>query len=102
MKLAISINFSNIHILNPAIPFLGRIAMLVSAFLCAHHWPKQIACNGTLGWSGIVSTFAMEKLSLERLSDLNKVAQLIRGKARIQPSKSWKLLVTSLLSLWGI
>lgn len=69
----------------------------VSSILALAH-----CANSALGRRGGVSLLALENLSLEKLSDLNKVAQLIRGEARSQPSKSSKLLVTSLLSLGGI
>lgn len=58
--------------------------------------------NGALGRRGAVSLSVLKNLSLEKLSDLNKGAQLRRGEARSQPSTSSKLLVTSLLSLGGI
>lgn len=67
-------NSFNIQTLNPAVLFLGTIAMLVSAFLCAQHYARLQMLFHLLQnsrWSDIISGFELKKLSLERLNDLN-------------------------------
>lgn len=77
-------NSFNTYTLNPAVLFLEIRAMLVSASLCAQHYARlqMFHLLQKSRWSDIISVFELKKLSLERLNDLNKIPQLIRGKAQ--------------------
>lgn len=78
-------NSFNTYTLNPAVLILEIRAMLVSASLCAQHYAHLQMLFHLLQksrWSDIISVFELKKLSLERLNDLNKIPQLIRGKAQ--------------------
>lgn len=68
--------------------------MLVSAFLYAQHYERLQVLFHLLQnsrWSDIISVFELKKLSLERLNDLNKIAQLIRGK---KPNSAFRVFIT--------